>query len=74
MVYASANIMGVPWETVIKIYRSQLEQEAFDNISDYAEHFISFLTDEEFLSSEPEEEHYVKTAVYSYFYHIVNEN
>ena len=73
MVYGSANIMGVPWETVIKIYRSQLEQEAFDNISDYAEHFISFLTDEEFLSSEPEEEHYVKTAVYSYFYHIVNE-
>ena len=73
MVYGSASIMGVPWETVIKIYRSQLKQEAFDNVSGYAENFISFLTNEKLLSSEFEEERYVKTTVYSYFDHIVNE-
>ena len=73
MVYGSASIMGIPWETVIKIYRSQLEKEEFDYVTDYAEHLISFLTEGELLSSEHEEEFYVKSSIYSYFDHIVNE-
>ena len=72
MVYGSASIMGVPWETVIKTYRSQLKQKTFDNISDYAENLISFLSNDDFLSSEFEEERFVRAAVYSYFDHIMN--
>ena len=72
MVYGNASIMGIPWETVIKIYRGQLNQKAFDNIADYAENLITFLTNERLLSSELEEERYVRSSIYSYFNHITN--
>ena len=67
MVYGSADIMGVPWETVIKAYRSQLEKKDFATIDKYAQDFISYLTDETMLFSELEEEQYVITQVYGCF-------
>lgn len=73
MVYGSASIMGTPWETVIKAYRDQLKQETFKTINDYAEDFISFLTEEKLLFAEQEEEWYVRSSIYSYFALIVEE-
>ncbi len=73
MVYGNASIMGIPWETVIKVYRDQLDQKAFETISDYVEDFITFLTKEDRLFAEQEEEWYVKRTIYSYFAHIVEE-
>ena len=73
MVYGSASIMGVPWETVIKAYRSQLKQKAFASINDYAADFISFLTEGELFVSELEEEEYIRNSVYGYFRLIVNQ-
>lgn len=74
MVYGSASIMGIPWETVIKTYRDQLKQKAFKTISNYAEDFICFLTTEKLLFAEQEEEErYVRISIYSYFALIVNE-
>lgn len=73
MVYGSASIMGTPWETVIKTYRSQLKQKAFKTISDYAQDFLSFLTEEKLLFSAQEEEWYVRDSIYSYFAHIIEE-
>jgi hypothetical protein len=43
MVYGSADLMGVPWETVIKMYRSELGATNFDRLIEFAEHFIRFL-------------------------------
>ena len=73
MVYGNASIMGVPWETVIKAYRSQLKQKAFVSIDKYAEDFISFLTEEKRFFSELEEERYVTNRVYGCFRLVVNE-
>ena len=30
MIYGSANLMEVPWETIIKIYRNRLGQKTLD--------------------------------------------
>lgn len=43
MVYGSANLMGIPWETVIKIYRKELGEADFSKLVQYAEHLIAFL-------------------------------
>ena len=43
MIYGSADFMGIPWESIIKIYRKQLGHKPFEHLSDYAEDFISFL-------------------------------
>lgn len=43
MIYGNADMMGVPWETVIKIYSNKLDGRRFDHIADYAEDFLRFI-------------------------------
>ena len=43
MVYGSASFLGVPWETIIKSYRSELGGRTFRKLVDYSKNFISFL-------------------------------
>ena len=43
MVYGTAELMGIPWETVIKIHREELAASNFNRLIEFAEHFIVFL-------------------------------
>jgi hypothetical protein len=43
MIYGSAEITGVPWETLIRIYQGHLGSKKFGRLDDYAKHFFSFL-------------------------------
>lgn len=44
MIFGSAAICGMPWEVAIKAYRSEhLQQNIFDSVEEYANHFFSFL-------------------------------
>jgi len=43
MIFGSAQIMQTPWETIIKLYRSQLKPQQFKNLEDYGDDFIRFL-------------------------------
>lgn len=52
MVYGPASMMGVPWETVIKIYREELHDTNFDHLASFADHFLSFLEDNRLLFPE----------------------
>jgi hypothetical protein len=44
MIYGSAEFMGTPWETFIKLYRTELGERRFALIEDYAEDFVRYLT------------------------------
>ncbi len=52
MVYGNANFMDVPWESIIKIYRAKLGKRQFSKLQEYAEDFISFLTENTVLFPE----------------------
>lgn len=43
MVYNNAALMSMPWETLIKEYRSQLGDREFDRLEDYGEDFVQFV-------------------------------
>jgi hypothetical protein len=43
MIYDSAEIMGLPWETVIKSYREQLGDQEFPRVDDYVRDFAEFV-------------------------------
>jgi hypothetical protein len=43
MIYDSAEIMGVPWEVVIKTYRLQLGNTQFPTLQGYVEDFLRYL-------------------------------
>jgi hypothetical protein len=42
MVNDSAQFLGVPWETIIKTYRTRLGQRSFDTLREQAAHFLGF--------------------------------
>lgn len=43
MVYNDASLMGVPWETIIKMYRTQLGKTSFPTLEEYGNDFLCFL-------------------------------
>lgn len=43
MIYGNAEITGVPWETVIKMYREYLDDRNLDYLEDYSKDFLEFL-------------------------------
>jgi hypothetical protein len=43
MIYNNAAFMGIPWETLIKMYRKELGDFTFEKVIDYRDHFLEFL-------------------------------
>ena len=43
MIYDSADILNVPWEIVVKEFRSHLGTKSFNQLSGYADEFFAFL-------------------------------
>ncbi len=68
MVYGNAEILRMPWEVVIKIYRDGLGKRSFDTIREYATDFIAFL--EGFFSAEEQERHF-SHRITQYFYGVI---
>jgi len=52
MLYNNANLMGTPWEVIIKIFREETQMEVLPSVSDYVELFISFLRKKQFFTNE----------------------
>lgn len=46
MIYGSGELAGIPWETLIKVYRQRLGDTMFSNLKDYQTAFIDFLENE----------------------------
>lgn len=67
MLFGSAEFMGIPWETVIKIYRKKLGKTRFTTVRDYANDFIKFLTENNTLIPEKEQLLHLKSTIESYF-------
>lgn len=52
MVYENADILGIPWETVIKMFRAQLGSQSFDSLEDYGRELVAYLEHNEDLFPE----------------------
>jgi hypothetical protein len=49
MTYGSADLMGVPWEIIIKIYGQKLDGRRFDALEQYTHDFFRFIEGNESL-------------------------
>jgi hypothetical protein len=67
MVYGSADLMSVPWETIIKMYRSELGAKEFDHLEDYARDFIGFFERENLLFPSEVQAEYVEGYLVAVF-------
>src|SRR4051794_24621961 len=54
MIFGHVDFLGIPWETIIKLYRKKIKDKSFDTIRDCADDFASFV--ESGLQYDPKEE------------------
>ena len=45
MIYGNAGMMGIPWETIVKMYREELSHREFDTLEQYFEDFFKYMDD-----------------------------
>lgn len=50
MIFSSANFMSIPWETIIKLYRKNLNSTSFDYLIDYKNDFLKFLKEQNYYT------------------------
>jgi hypothetical protein len=67
MLYGNADLMGVPWETVIKEYRRRLGKASFNSIGEYAADLIRFLETVTEIFPEEIQRDFFSATVASYF-------
>lgn len=51
MIYNNAEFMGIPWDTIIKVYRTHCQPKEFDSIEEQCIDFIKFLESNEGMFS-----------------------
>lgn len=67
MIFDSAELLGLPWETIIKIYRSRLGVRKFSTLEQYAKDFLLFLSDNTQLFPKHVQAEYFRELLGNYF-------
>ena len=69
MTYNSSSLLGVPWETIIKMYRRQFDQaeNVFDTLEEYAKDFLGYLDNNEGLFPTDVQQRYLQELVQDFF-------
>ncbi|MHB1751681.1 MAG: hypothetical protein ACYCTF_03075 [Acidiferrobacter sp.] len=65
MTYGPADIMGVPWETVVKVYAQKLDGRRFDTLAEYAQDFLTFIEGADWLFPLKTQTHWLQSLVYN---------
>ena len=63
MVYNNSSLLGVPWETIIKLFRSELGRKRLDRLTDYGEALIKFLDNSTSLFPDDVQDRYYLRAL-----------
>ena len=72
MFYGNAELVRIPWETIIKAYRKKLGRTTFDTVEEYAAHLIKFLGQRHGIFSRQLQISEAKTRIWFWFQEILN--
>ena len=64
MIYGNAEFMGVPWETLVKVFRKKLGRSSYRKLDGYADALNKFLKE---LISEQQQTEYFSVVVRDFF-------
>ena len=70
MVYHNSSLLGVPLETIIKLFRRDLGRGAFDTLSEYGDALVDFLDQNASLFPEAVQDRYFLAALEAEYRHI----
>lgn len=67
MIYDNAAFMGAPWEVIVDLYRQERGNNTFKKVQDYANDFLKFLSDCEYLNGPEEQRKYLLREMYAIY-------
>lgn len=67
MTYSAASFMETPWEVIIKLYRKNLADKSKAHIEDYANDFIEFIKNQDYLTSEEAQHNNLLVQIFGYY-------
>lgn len=67
MFFNNAALLGVPWESVVKIYRERLGSSSFPELNDYYNDFLRFVRSAEDLFPVAQQKKVVRGTIFEYF-------
>ena len=69
MTFGNASFMGVPWETIIKVFREELKDQRYDTLKEYSSQFLKFFHGRPEIFTEQQQIDYVGEAAAHYIFH-----
>lgn len=72
MVYSSASLLGVPWEVILKLFRSKLGSKKLPTLQDYAASLWDFISESKQLFPKSEQQRSYLHLVDVYFRRLAN--
>lgn len=73
MIFGAASFMGVPWETLIKMYRADRAGKAFNTLAEYPTDFFSFLESHPNLFPDDAQEKAARSAMLRYAFMVLGQ-
>ncbi|MEQ8807823.1 MAG: hypothetical protein RIE59_02045 [Imperialibacter sp.] len=73
MIYNSASFMMTPWETIIKVYRKQLDERSFATVKEYQNDFIEFLRARNFYADAEIQILFLENFAWEIINYVINE-
>ena len=67
MIYGIPELLGVPWETIIKMYREKLGTKKFRTMKEYSKDLISFIENDKVLFPEVLQKRYFRESLFIYY-------
>lgn len=65
--YGNAALMGCPWEIIIKEYRRKLKDNKFPTFSEYVQHFIDYLVNNNFFTSDYSQRAFLRLQITNFY-------
>ncbi|MFI8146191.1 hypothetical protein [Acinetobacter sp. ABJ_C5_2] len=72
MIYGSANLLTIPWETLIKLYRKNNTSQ-LNNLKNYGEGFIDYLNSQLHLYSDEQQNHWAESRIRDIYNYIIEQ-
>ena len=67
MVYNNVSLLGVPWETIIKLFRQSLGDKSFETLEEYGHELIRYIEDcQDMWPTEVQQKYYIQNLTYVY--------
>lgn len=67
MIYNNSSLLGVPWETILKMFRNHLGETELDTLEEYADHLIAYLSNHKSFFPEDVQQRFYLDLVKTFF-------